>query len=198
MPKAEYPTLSKFLQAALRGKAEPPFFYFDTNVILDIIDSREQSSVILFEFLVEKKWILVTSIFAKVEIYESKQVDEFRRQKEEQGWAKNRIDKKLHDRDLSPDILNSVSQRATNKLDPIIENFRPYTCILEEGWTIAEDIKQSTNLTDKDSIHLAEALGAACDIFLTRDRSLIKVAKDRIWASKPAEIVDILGITNKL
>jgi len=198
VPKTEYRTLRKFLQAALQEKVEAPFFYFDTNVILDIIDSREQSSVALFEFLVKKKWVLVTSIFAKVEIYESKQIDEFRSQKEEQGWAKNRIDKKLHDRDLSSDILNCVSQRVTNKLDPIIENFRPYTCILEEGWTIAEDIKQSTNLTDKDSIHLAEARAAACDIFLTRDRPLIRVAKDYIWASTPAKIVYILRITNKL
>ena len=197
MPKPEYRTLPKFLQAALQGEVKP-IFYFDTNVILDIIDSREQSSLTLFEFLVEKEWVLITSTFAKVEIYETKQIDEFRRQKEQQGWTKGKIDKKLHDRDLSPAILNSVSQRVTNKLDPIIKHFSPYTRILEEGWTIAEDIKQSTNLTDKDSIHLAEARAAACDIFLTRDGPLIKVAKDYIWASTPARIVHILGITNKL
>lgn len=203
MPKTEYRyrTLEKFLQAALQEKLPVemiPTFYFDTNVILDIMDSREQSSVTLFNFLVEKKWILVTSIFAKVEIYETKQIDEFRRQKKEQGWENGKIDKKLHDRDLSPATLNNVSQRATNKLDQISENFRPYTCLLEEGWTIAEEIKRSTNLTDKDSLHLAEARAAACDIFLTRDRPLIKVAKNYIWAKTPAETARILGITNKL
>jgi predicted nucleic acid-binding protein len=197
MSKPEYRTLRKFLQAALQGKVIP-IFYFDTNVILDIMDSREQSSVTLFEFLVEKEWVLVTSTFAKVEIYESKQIDEFRSQKEKQGWAKLKIDRKLHDRHLTPAILNCVSQSVINKLDPIIKHFLPDTRILQEGWAIAEDIKQSTNLTDKDSIHLAEARAAACDILLTNDRPLIKVAKDYIWAERPAEIARVLGITNRL
>jgi len=64
--------------------------------------------------------------------------------------------------------------------------------LIHEGWSIAEDIKGITNLTDKDSIHLAEALSISCHIFLTRDQFLLNIARNYIFSANPDEIMDIL------
>lgn len=193
MAERGYQTIAELLRAGLRREVTP-VFYFDTNVILDIIDRRQQSSFDLFDFLIKRKWELVTSIFAKVEIYETKQKDEFRRQKEKEGWSDEKIGRNINRRDLPAEVLSFLSQQVNANLSGMIEHFNPFTYLIEEGWAMAEDIKQSTNLTDKDSIHLAEARAVACDIFLTRHELLIDIAKEYIWAAKPDEIVDILGI----
>ena len=89
----DHNTFAEFLHAGLRNEVKI-FFYFDTNVILDIIDHRNQLSIDLFEFLTKRKNLkLVTSVFAKVEIYETKQKDEFREQKEMEGWTDEKIKK---------------------------------------------------------------------------------------------------------
>lgn len=171
-----------------------PVVYFDTNIVLDIIDRRQQSSLDLFNFMVRMKWQMVTSIFAKVEIYETKQKDEFRRQKTMEGWADAKISRGMSRRDLSTTVLASLAQQANADIDLMIKPFDPFTYLIKEGWALAEGIKEATNLTDKDSIHLAEARALGCDIFLTRDRFLIDIAKKYIWAATPDEVIEILDI----
>ncbi len=84
MIQTEYLTIKELLVASLKDEIAP-IFYFDTNVILDIIDRRKESSLKLYDFLIQKNWNMVTSIFAKVEIYETKQKDKFREKKESQN-----------------------------------------------------------------------------------------------------------------
>jgi predicted nucleic acid-binding protein len=162
---------------------------------LDLVEGRQQSSLDLFKFLISRReWRLYTSTFAKVEVYEKKQKDEFRRHKAEQGWSDTRILRNIDKRDLSAEVLESISKQVDAELKGVIEYFEPLTRILEDGWDIAEEIKGSTNLTDKDSIHLAEARAVPCNILLTRDEFLTKIAKEYIWVARPEEVIDTLGI----
>jgi predicted nucleic acid-binding protein len=187
-------TIVECLHAGLQNESKI-FLYFDTNILLDVVDHRKQSSIDLFEFMINKENLkLVTSVFAKVEIYETKQKDEFRKQKREEGWTNEKIVRKIEKRDLSIEILASLAQRINTDIDKILIHFKELTKLLSVGWVLAEEIKKTTNLTDKDSIHLAEARMAGCDILVTRDKFLTRVASDYIWLATPDEILSIINM----
>jgi len=197
MRQTEYLTIEELLTASLRDEIVP-IFYFDTNVILDIIDRRKESSLKLYDFLIQKNWNMVTSVFAKVEIYETKQKDRFRQEKELLGWTGEKIRKNIDKRrDLTNDTLELIAEQIKSNLNDVITNFNRFTHLdKDEDCILAEGIKEKTNLSDKDSIHLAEALAIACNIFLTKDTFLKKVAKDFIFTATPDEILNIIGGKN--
>lgn len=186
-----YNTLNHFLNDAVRGILAP-IIYLDTNILLDIIDKRCNDSLSLFRYILDHQWQCVTSIFAKVEMLEVKQIQRFKIEKQQVNWSNNRIKNELHKRDLSSKILGNISRNITVRMKSRCKGIKKYSCLIEDGWVKAEEIKRKTNLTDKDSIHLAEALAIACDIFLTRDDSLVLVAKRYIWAETPNSLVEIL------
>ena len=186
-----YRTLDHFLNDAVRGLLTP-ILYFDTSVFLDIIDNRDKDSLNLYRYTWQRQWQCVTSIFAKVETLEVKQIHRFKREKQRVGWSNNRLKSELHKRDLSPRILGDISRSLTARLKSRCEGFKQYSCLVEDGWVKVEEVKRKTNLTDKDSVHLAEALAIACDIFVTRDASLLSVAKRYIWAERPDSVIEIL------
>ncbi|HID20402.1 MAG TPA: hypothetical protein EYP28_05655 [Methanophagales archaeon] len=186
-----YRTLDRFLRDAVRGLLTP-ILYFDTNVFLDIIENRDRDSVELYNYSWQHQWQCVTSIFAKVETLEVKQIHRFKREKQNIGWSNKRIKRELHKRDLPPRILGGISRSLVARLKSRCQGFKQYSCLVEDGWVKAEEVKRKTNLTDKDSIHLAEALAIACDLFVTRDEFLLSVARKYIWAQRPDSVVGIL------
>lgn len=192
----EYRTLGHFLSDAVKGVLPesllPPTLYFDTNVFLDIIDKRNKDSLNLYRYAWQHQWQCVTSFFAKVETLEVKQIHRFKIEKQQASWSSNRIKRELHKRDLSPHILGNISRSLTARLKSRCEGFKQYSCLVQDGWVKAEEVKRKTNLTDKDSIHLAEALAIACDLFVTRDEPLLSVAKRYIWAERPDSVIKIL------
>ncbi len=193
MRETVYQTLEDFLAASLRDEITPRF-YFDTNVILDLIEGRQQSSLDLFEFLIgREEWELYTSVFAEVEVYEKKQKDEFRREKEKINWSNAKIGRNMDKRDLSTNNLKSISEQVDAELNDVVQHFQSISRLNDYGWDLAVDIKKTTNLTDKDTIHLAESLLVPCDVFLTRDKFLIDIAREFLWAVKPDEVIDILN-----
>jgi len=191
-----YRSLDYFLRDAIEGLLPegvfPPTLYFDTNVFLDIIDNRDKNSLNLYRYAYQRKWQCVTSIFAKVEVLEVKQIHQFRREKQQVNWSSKRIKSELHKRDLSTRMLGNISRSLTARLKSIYEGFKQYSCLVETGWVKVEEIKRKTNLTDKDSIHLAEALAIACDLFISRDDFLLEIAKRYIWAERPDSVIEIL------
>lgn len=186
-----YNTLNHFLNDAVKGILIP-IIYLDTNVLLDIIDKRCNDSLDLYRYIWDHQWQCVTSIFAKVEILEVKQIQKFNIEKRQFNWSSNRMKKELYKRDLSPNVLSNISRNITARMKSRCKGIKKYSCLIEDGWIKAEEIKRKTNLTDKDSIHLAEALAIACDIFLTRDDFLLSVAKRYIWAETPNSLSGIL------
>jgi hypothetical protein len=187
-----YRTLDHFLSDAVK-ELLIPILYFDTNVFLDIIDNRNRDSLNLYRYAWQHKWQCVTSIFAKVETLEVKQIHQFKKEKQRVGYSNKRIKRELGKRDLPPCILGSISRSLTARLKSRCEGFKQYSCLVEDGWVKAEEVKRKTNLTDKDSIHLAEALAIACDLFLTRDDFLLSVANRYIWAERPDSVIKILN-----
>jgi predicted nucleic acid-binding protein len=186
-----YRTLDIFLKDAVQGVLTP-ILYFDTNVFLDIIDKRDAGSLCLYEYVWQQKWQCVTSIFARVEVLEVKQFHQFKKEKQAINWSAKRVKKELHRRDLHPRTLGNISRSLTARLKFRCEGFNQYSCLVEDGWVKAEEVKRKTNLTDKDSIHLAEALAIACDIFITRDNFLLSIANKYIWAEPPDSMIRIL------
>ncbi len=194
MPQQAYQTLQEFLEAAKRDEVFPRF-YFDTNIILDLIEGRSQSSRLLFDFLVGKfDWRLYTAVFAQVEVYEKKQKDEFRRQKERAGWSNEEVLKAMDKRDLSQETLDDISGQVDAELIYIIEHLENITHLDDYGWDLAAEIKKLTNLSDHDAIHLAEALAVPCDVLLTRDEFFTDIAREYIWAVRPEDVIIALGI----
>jgi len=189
---SSYRTLDHFLRDAVRGLLTP-ILYFDTNVFLDIIDNRDRDSLNLYRYAWQYQWQCVTSIFAKVETLEVKQIHRFKIEKRRAGCSSKHINEELHKRDLPPRILGSISRILTARLKSRCKGFKQYSCLVEDGWLKAEELKRKTNLTDKDSIHLAEALAIACDLFVTRDASLLSVAKRYIWAERPDSVIKTLN-----
>jgi len=191
-----YRSLDYFLRDAIEGLLPegvfPPTLYFDTNVFLDIIDNRDRNSLDLYRYAYQHKWQCVTSVFAKVEVLEVKQIHQFKREKQQVNWSDKRIKTELHKRDLSTHMLGNISRSLTARLKSIYEGFKQYSCLVETGWVKVEEIKRKTNLTDKDSIHLAEALAIACDLFISRDDFLLEIAKRYIWAERPDSVIEIL------
>lgn len=189
---ASYRTLEHFLRDAVEGVLIP-LLYFDTNVFLDIIESRDRDSLELYNYSWQQQWQCVTSIFARVEVLEVKQFHRFKKEKQTIGWSDKRIKKELHKRDLPPLILGGISRSLTARLKSRCEGFKQYSCLVEDGWVKAEEVKRKTNLTDKDSIHLAEALAIACDLFISRDEFLLSVARKYIWADHPSSVIEVLN-----
>lgn len=162
-------------------------------MFLDIVDNRDKDTLNIYRYARHHEWECVTSIFAKVETLEVKQFHVFKSEKRKLGWSTRRIEQERNNRDLTRRILGNISRSLTGRLKYRGAGFREYSSLVEDGWVKAEEVKRKTNLTDKDSIHLAEALAIACDIFITRDRHLLSVAKRYIWAEQPNSIIKFLS-----
>jgi predicted nucleic acid-binding protein len=185
-----YSTLENYLSAALK-EVVVPILYFDTNVYIDILFDRNESSAMLYTFVIQKNWECVTSVFSKVETLEVKQIQKFREGKRN-IWSSQRINKEIHKRDLTQMEIGNVSRSISIRQINRCSGFNEYSVILEEGWIKAEEIKRKTNLTDKDSIHLAEAIAIACDIFVSRDNFFLSIASKYIWSITPDQFISQL------
>ena len=135
----------------------------------------------IYNYARQHDWECVTSIFAKVETLEVKQFHVFKSEKRKLGWSTRRIEKERHNRDLTRRILGNISRSLTARLKYSGGGFREYSSLVEDGWVKAEEVKRKT-----------EALAIACDIFITRDKTLLSVAKRYIWAERPNSIIKIL------
>jgi predicted nucleic acid-binding protein len=182
-----YNTLEQYLNDALNNLVIP-ILYFDTNVYIDILFNRNKSSSNLYGFVCQKKWECVTSVFSKVETLEVKQIHKFKELKRS-IWSSRRINNEIHKRDLNPMDLGNVSRSISIRRKNRCSGFKEYSAILEEGWIKAEEIKRKTNLTDKDSIHLAEAIAIACDVLISRDDFLLSVSNKYIWSMNPDQFL---------
>ena len=182
-----YNTFEDYLENALKNIVTP-ILYFDTNVYIDILFDRNKSSSMLYDFVCQKKWECVTSVFSKVETLEVKQIHKFKELKNN-IWSSIRINNEIHKRDLTQMELGNVSRSISIREKNRCSGFNEYSAILEEGWIKAEEIKRKNNLTDKDSIHLAEAIAIACDVLISRDEFFLSISKKYIWSINPDQFL---------
>ena len=188
-----YSTIKEYIEAAVDCLVIP-IIYFDTNVYIDIIFNRDANSVQLYEFAIQNDWECVTSIFAKVETLEMMQKDQYREMKEMKGWKNKRIINGFSHRDLPSRTLEKLSHKLNKLIRARGGGFRNYCSIQDiEGCQEVESIKRTTNLTDKDSIHLAEARAIACDIMISKDRHLVEIASNYLWVIAPDTLNRIIS-----
>jgi len=153
--------------------------YLDTNIFLDLIRNRtgqpaEDSRKLLRE-ISQDKYRALTSSFTILEIMEEEQ---------EQIYAEREITicKKSFDevrrhidrRDLTLHELEGIQKILENHIyKPFINTEKIERRYLkDEGWNRATELLSKLNLSASDSIHLAIADIAGCDVFVTNDEQL--------------------------
>jgi len=101
----------------------------------------------------------------------------------------------MGERDLTSSALEDVSNSIQKDLNPFIETEKIRVRYLdEEGWDTALDFQKEMNISSSDAIHLAVAYIWGCDIFVTSDNQLRKIASqyfnsEEIVFADPSEIL---------
>ena len=85
---------------------------------------------------------------------------------------------------------NPYEMRKLSILQFLRENLKGYVGVERDGviQPIAEEIMQ-TGVKEKDAYHLASAIYADCDYFISTDRRLLKYRSERIKLVTPIEFV---------
>ena len=167
------------------------FLYFDTNVLLDILDKRREASLLLWEHFKSEDWAAMTSPFTVLEMLDAKQSDRWAEKQQKAGLSFWQIQRRVGDRRKGPHKLNGT------ELDSVYEElYEGMTEIFElvvfpemaAGLlTKAEDVCASTNIDPSDSLHLATAIYYSCDILVTSDTTFIPLARPYIISARPED-----------
>ena len=177
-------------------KRRLPHVYLDTNVILDAVDSRWRPSTDLIERIKAQGWPCSTSRFTFLEMLEVKQEDRFMRNRLDEGLTLSQTVRKLGSRRWGNLALRRAQLDAIyEELYAAVETEYPFLTFQrpQSGlWDQAEEYCAATNIGAVDSIHLATAIGVACDVLVTRDSDFRLIADDYIPAVFPEMIDDTL------
>ena len=153
--------------------------YLDTNIFLDLIRNRNDDSRELFREIVKGEYGAITSTFTQLEIMEEEQ---------ERIFAEREI---VHRKRSFDEVRNAIGQRDLTNVElesvriilgkqilkPFIDKEKiELRYLTEVGWDRAFEFQSKLNISATDSIHLAIADIAGCDIFVTNDTQLRKVA----------------------
>lgn len=165
--------------------------FLDSNVILDIVENRDENSKKLLDYICLNKIYCCTSVFAHAESIDKKQ---------EFIHIKNMLD---NNTSVDKAIRNRGNKRLSLKQrEDVMEDFGNFfnkynivTWDLDKyGWEQVIEIMRVFNIKAPDSIHLAVAMIAECTIFTTKDEELLKVVKTsgKILGLTPKQTFDYL------
>jgi len=169
-------------------KKRAPYLYVDTNVFLDVVWKRRESSIVLVNRIKTKKIKACTSTFTFLEATDKEQEYKF-------FW------KMLGKHHSFDEILRLRFQRQLTKqdLEDVIETvdaqfWKPYKDAIDfyylelDGWTLAMELMGELSIRSNDVIHLATAILAGCDLFVTNDTDLLKTINKKIPACTPEQV----------
>jgi len=173
-----------------------PHLYFDTNVILDVIEERWPPSVSLAERAKAEGWSCSTSRFTVLEMLDAKQEDRFMRNLLNQGFTLSQIVRRLGGRrggkfSLGQVELDAIYEELSGALSKRL-GFIVFQRPLTELWDETEKLCADTNIAPADAIHLATALGAGCDVLVSRDSEFLAIAQSYIPTASPESINGVL------
>lgn len=169
-----------------------PRLYLDTNILLDVIHNRWQPSIDLIDKVRANRWSCSTSRFAVLEMLDAEQEESFVEKRRSNGLALSQILRRLPARrskklGLSMKALDAVYVRLHDSLvqfEDVVVFERPHAKL----WDDAEQFCAATNIGAIDSIHLATAIGVQCNILVTRDHDLRRIANEYILSAFPEGI----------
>jgi predicted nucleic acid-binding protein len=99
--------------------------------------------------------------------------------------------KSLDQKDLTVDELKAVQKSILSFPFRKHENFRVYD-FEKSTWDAALDIKSQSNVSAPDTIHLATAIDAGCDVLVTLDSFFLKEASAYIKTCQPEQVENLL------
>jgi predicted nucleic acid-binding protein len=148
-----------------------PSIYIDTNILLDIIDGRRDSSLNFIGLLDRKKKQCVTAHFSLLEILATKQEARHIRNKMKE---KERLDdacKERHKRKLTIEELEDEYKIIYRLLEPY-KNTIVFWYLTDNGWMRTIEIMQRVNISAPDAIHVATSEETSCIFFISNDSAL--------------------------
>ena len=175
----------------MQGEILVPHLYLDSNIILDILRDRRPASLQLMERSKRDKWFVSTSPFAIMEVFDAEKDDRFFQIKILEGNTVGEVLRIRHQRDLSKQVLQKISQKIGEKLRIAYSHIQ-YWELEVEGFDRAVELARESNISAPDCIHLATALEVGCDILVTSDNFFMKEAKQYVATSLPEGVEDEL------
>lgn len=178
------------LATALRAALEigVPHFYLDTNVLVDIVQDRQPSSVELLEALQEVGWRCSTSYFALMEALDVEQERHYITTRIKQGKSIDTVWSNRYQRDLDPRALGRIRARVYRATTNRFGFVKPLY-LEEAGWELAIDLAARSNILAADCVHLATAMITGCDVLVTRDSNFRREASRYLVVALPDEAV---------
>lgn len=163
-----------------------PHLYVDTNVFGGILEGQHKASIHLLETVKEKKWRCSTSVFTLMELSEIRQDNKFIYNQLGLGTHIKKAYRSLDQKNLSPYDLKDI-QESIDILFPENYPFVEFFSLERTGWDRALELKATTNISAPDSIHVATAIEAGCDVLITLDTFLKKEAEAFIISCLPEQ-----------
>ena len=166
-----------------------PTIYLDTTVLLDVIDSRNESTHRMLETVRDQNFNVLASPFGILEMIEAKKTDLWAESMLERGYTVVQISRRMGTRRTGPtsltaerlvEVYTSIRQALQGPLNAV--GFPEPTPGLMNR---AEDICAATMLAAGDSLHLATALYFDCQLLVSSDSDLISIARNYINATPP-------------
>lgn len=150
-----------------------PWLYFDTNILIDLIERTDDNVIILVETAKKKGWTYLISAFTAMETADIRQEHKYFHNKVEKGTPLKHIISNRRERDLNKEDIKDINKHIERKKKDynIIWAFYIDT---GEDWKLALDITMETNINCNDAIHVAQAYHFGCQILVTNDTFLIK------------------------
>ncbi len=154
-----------------------PHIYLDANIIVDIIQGQRRASIHMIEEIKNRKWVCSTSAFSYMEVLDIIQENKFIYEKLSDGFPLKMIMRMRANRDLSDNNLEKIFNQVKNKFF-IPYDFIEFYDLTEDGWGRALGICATTNIFAPDSLHLATAIEAGCDLLVTSDEFFSKTINE--------------------
>ena len=175
--------------------------YIDTCVALNYLEDRTSDSLVFMQSINTRKWELKTSTFTLVELSDYQKNSIYFWDKLSERKSLNYILRKVRDQKSNRKLTRNQLRRVQAWLDAVIKTFPTELAFHDladtSAWQWAKMISESSNVTAKDSVHLATAFALAvnndCDFFVTDDSDLKKEALELIKGTRLIKKIKIMS-----
>lgn len=171
---------------------KPLLFYFDTNVLLDLVRKRRPAASKLFDKIKLHDDVCSSSQFAYMEMVEIEKLQVYARKLLIEGKKDvNQICREYRKCSLEPVELTEIENEFDNM---VFFDFIKFINLNEDSWKVAKELTLETNISTPDCIHLAIVGTTDADYFVTSDTDLIRMAHeqnfDTITPEKALEVYE--------
>ncbi len=169
--------------------ADSPIIYFDTTVLLDAVDDRNESTRQLLDIVRDQRLEVLASPFGILEMIEAKKTDRWAESMLERGYSVVQIMRRMGSRRTGPTALTQDQMAGVySMIREVLQGDLEMVGFPEPTpglMSRSEDICAATTLAAADSLHLATALHFGCKLLVSSDSDLIRIARQYINATPP-------------